>query len=385
MKIALYYPYIHLRSGVERTILEILKRSRHEWHVFTNFYDRGSTYAAFRDFEDKITELNRISVKRSYVNTLRSAFVIANQKIPDGFDILWVHNEGLGSFINFKNKAIPRICFCHTPLKIIYDRELRIDYLKKNFRKAPFYLLFSFLFKIIDRKAFSLYDYCFCVSNEVKERILKNKLLLKNKLEVIYGGVDTESFSGDVEYGNYFFQPTRIKWWKNIELAINAFNLMQKECKELQDFRLVIAGELYPTNMRYYNKLKNMVNKNIIIKINSTEQEILNLYRDCRAVLSTTLNEDFGLTVLEGFSFSKPVVAVNRGGPKEIIRNGVTGFLSSENPEEYADYMARLAEDKDFAVKMGVEARKDAMKYNWDDFVNYIDNFIQLRYPPYGG
>ncbi|MEK9165427.1 MAG: hypothetical protein AAB525_01040, partial [Patescibacteria group bacterium] len=126
MKIALYYPYIHLRSGVERTILEILKRSRHDWHVFTNFYERDTTYPEFKDFESRITELKRISVDRSYLNTLKSAWTIFNQKLPlsnsrscqdrqllelDRFDVLWVHNEGLGSFINFKNKAIPRICF----------------------------------------------------------------------------------------------------------------------------------------------------------------------------------------------------------------------------------------------------------------------------------
>ena len=378
MKIALYYPYIHLRSGIERTILEILKRSKHDWHVFTNLYEKATTYPELEKFQTRITELKRISVKRSYVNTLRSAFVIANQKIPDGFDILWVHNEGLGSFINFKNKTIPRICFCHTPLKIIYDRELEIDYLKKNFWKAPFYLLFSFLFKIIDRKAFNLYDHCFCVSNEIKKRILENNLLPEDKLEVIYRGVDTASFSGDVEYGNYFFQPTRIKWWKNIELAINAFNLMQKERKELRNFRLVIAGELYPTNKGYYERIRNMAetNKNIELVINPSEKQIMDFYKDCRAVVSTTLNEDFGLTVLEGFSFSKPVIAINRGGPKEVIQHGITGFLSSEKIKEYTGYMARLAGDKDLAVKMGTMARKDVMKYDWDDFINYIDDFL---------
>jgi len=379
LKIALYYPYIHLRSGIERTILEILKRSKHDWHIFTNLYEKATTYPELEKFKSRITELKRISVNRSYLNTLKSAWVVFNQRLPiEGFDVLWVHNEGLGSLINFKNKDIAKVCFCHTPIKLIYDKSLRQDYLSKNPFKAPFYYLFYFLFKAIDRNAFSLYDWCFCVSNEVKKRILENSLLPENKLEVIYRGVDTASFSGDVEYGNYFFQPTRVKWWKNIELSINAFNLMQKERKELQDFRLVIAGELYPTNKGYYERIKNMAaaNKNIELVINPDEKQIMDFYKDCRAVVSTTLNEDFGLTVLEGFSFSKPVVAINRGGPKEVIRHGMTGFLSSEKIKEYADYMAGLAEDKDLAVKMGVEARKDAMKYNWNDFINYTDNFL---------
>ena len=59
--------------------------------------------------------------------------------------------------------------------------------------------------------------------DEVKKRILENNLLPENKLEVAYRGVDIASFSGDVEYGNYFFQPTRIKWWKNIEGLLVGF------------------------------------------------------------------------------------------------------------------------------------------------------------------
>jgi glycosyltransferase involved in cell wall biosynthesis len=380
LRVALYYPYIHLRSGVERTILEILRRSRHDWHVFTNLYEKDTTYPELENFRSRITELKKVSAKRSYLNTLKSAWTIFNQKLPvEKFDILWVHNEGLGSLINFKNKDIRKICFCHTPLKIVYDRVLRKNYLARNMYKAPFYFLFSFLFKILDKKAFSLYDYCFCVSGEVKNRILQNGLLPGNKLEVIYRGVDVGRFSGEVEYGDYFFHPARIKWWKNIESSIKAFSFMQKQYKRLKDFRLVIAGELYPTNKGYYKRIRKMAaaNKNIELVVNPEEKQIMDFYKDCRAVVSTTLNEDFGLTVLEGFSFSKPVLAINRGGPKEVIRHGITGFLSPEKIKEYAGYMARLTENKDLAVKMGAEARKDVMKYNWDGFINYIDGFLE--------
>jgi len=387
MKIALYYPYIHLRSGVERTILEVLKRSRHDWHVFTNLYEKDTTYPEFKNFESRITELKKISVDRSYFNTLRSAWVIFNQKLPlEGFDVLCVHNEGLGSLINFKNKDIAKICVCYTPLKVIYDAVLRRDYISKNLHKTPFYFLFYFLFKAIDKKAFELYDLCFCISKEVRGRILKNNLLPDYKLKVLNLGVDTMYFSGNAGYGNYFFHPTRIKWWKNIELSINAFNLMQKKHEELQDFKLVIAGELYPTNAQYYDKLKNMVgteqcsvptNKNIVIKINPSEQEIMSLYRDCRAVLSTTLNEDFGLTVLEGLSFSKPVIAINNGGPKEIIKNGITGFLSSPDVREYASYMCKIAMDSELAMQMGRVGREDVARYDWKNFISYMDDFLE--------
>ena len=380
LKIASYYPYLYLRSGIERTLLEILKRSRHEWTVFTNRYEAETSYEELRRFRARIIELKRISVKRSYAATLRSAYSIFMQQLPlDGFDVLWVHNEGLGSLINFKNAYIPTICFCHTPLKIIYDERLRKDYLEKNIIKAPLYFFVSYLYKKIDRKAFDFYDWCFCVSQEVKNRILKNKLFPHDRLEVVYRGVDTASSGNSQSYGNYFFHPARFKWWKNIEFSIEAFCLFQKTHKELRDFRLVIAGELYPGNDSYYQKLKQLArnNRSIEFVVNPQEAQMEDFYRHCRAVLSTTLNEDFGLTVLEGFSFAKPVVAFNRGGPAEVICHQQTGFLSSEDKNEFASYLYALANDKDAACAMGLKAREGIAKYGWDSFVNYIDAFLE--------
>ena len=380
LKIALYYPYVYLRSGVERTILEIMKKSRHEWTVFTNRFEEETTYPELINYRERIKELTRISTERSYLQTLRSAFIISCQKLPlHGFDALWVHNEGLGSIINFRNSRIPRICFCHTPMKLVYDEISRNDYLAKNRGKALGFSIFSFLFRVVDRVIFNRYDACFCVSEEVKRRIVKNKLFRKQELRVIYRGVDTRTFDGQVEYRDYFFHPARFKWWKNIELSILAFNAFQKKHEGFSGFKLVIAGEVYPTNVGYYKTLVELAsgNKNIVFITNPSHEQLLRLYRSCRAVLSTTLNEDFGLTILEGFSFSKPVLAVDQGGPKEIIRDGQTGLLSPAETGEYAVRLARLAENRDLAVAMGTQARKASLTYDWDNFIQYIDSYLE--------
>jgi hypothetical protein len=43
MKVALYYPWVYLTSGAERTILELTGRSRHEWTIFTNRFEPENT------------------------------------------------------------------------------------------------------------------------------------------------------------------------------------------------------------------------------------------------------------------------------------------------------------------------------------------------------
>ena len=64
MKVALYHPWIYLKSGLERTILEIARRSRHDWIICTSHFDASGTYPQLQ--EHSVTEVNRVSVQRSY-------------------------------------------------------------------------------------------------------------------------------------------------------------------------------------------------------------------------------------------------------------------------------------------------------------------------------
>ena len=48
MKVALYYPWVYLTSGAERTILELTAHSRHQWTIFTNRFDPDGTFPGVR-------------------------------------------------------------------------------------------------------------------------------------------------------------------------------------------------------------------------------------------------------------------------------------------------------------------------------------------------
>ena len=81
MRVALYYPWVYLKSGVERTILEIVKRSKHDWFVFTNHYAKNETYEEFSNIN--IVELSRIPVERGYLKVLTAGLKIISQKRDD--------------------------------------------------------------------------------------------------------------------------------------------------------------------------------------------------------------------------------------------------------------------------------------------------------------
>ena len=62
VRVALYYPWIYLTSGAERTILELSGRSRHDWVLYTGHFEPDRTFTGFRDRD--VREVNSLSVRR---------------------------------------------------------------------------------------------------------------------------------------------------------------------------------------------------------------------------------------------------------------------------------------------------------------------------------
>ena len=352
------------------------RKSRHDWTIFTSHFDPEGTFSEFKG--KNIVELKKIPVERSYLSVLKAATTIMLQKIDmSRYDALYVHSEGLGDFITFRNHAKPVICFCHTPLKVIHDPSACRAYLKNNRFKKPVFYLVSLIFNFIDRLAWKNYHHIFCVSREVQNRVLKAKLAQSRDMEVIYRGVDTQSIQPVWKYENYFLHPTRIKWWKNVELSIEAFKEFQ-ERSGFNGFKLIIAGQVDKGSKAYYQKIIDMcsVNPGIEIIKDPSEDNLAQLYKDCCAVLNTTLNEDWGLVPLEAMAYGKPVIAVNQGGPKESILHNKTGFLVEPTVKGFAEVMTLLANDKGLVLNIGKEARAHSLKYDWSNFINHIDEYL---------
>ena len=89
------------------------------------------------------------------------------------------------------------------------------------------------------------------------------------------------------------------------------------------------------------------------------------------------MNEDGGIIVIEAMSSGKPVIAVNRGGPKEIITDKKSGFLVEPRPKSFTQAMTQLSEDDTYAFKIGKLARQIAKKYDWSNFTNRIDDCFE--------
>ncbi len=378
MKVAIYYPWVYLRSGVERMMLELVRRSEHDWTIFTSHYYPEQTFPEFRELP--IVELSNVSVSRGYAAVSGAAVTILRQKIDlSDYDALVVSSEGLGDFITFRNHSVSVICYCHTPLKVIHDRFVRRKYLNENRRmKVPF-IIFAGIFKFFDRLAWKHYQYVFCNSEEVRGRIMKAGLAPAEKVEVLRPGLDVSRIQPTWEFQKYFVVVGRIKWWKNVELAIESFREFKRRHPEFDDFKLRITGQVENGSEGYLAMLTDIAGDagDVIFERDPTEAELLEAYRSSYCLLFPSLNEDWGMTPLEAMGFGKPVIAVNQGGPRESVVDGVTGYLVAPEPSAFADAMARLAGDPELTRGLGEAAVSRVQIYDWSHFVERFDSYLE--------
>lgn len=179
---------------------------------------------------------------------------------------------------------------------------------------------------------------------------------------------------------------------KNIKLVLEAFVQLREriESAAVADHsdlpRLVLAGgydERLVDNRRTLQALQEIIPPNLThaTLTNQDSQEfdspdimfLLNVSQDAKLALlnarSTKLlaytasNEHLGIGPLEGMACRLPVVAVDSGGPKETISDGITGFLIPPDPTSWTQTIERiLSMDHAEHQKMGEAGRQRVIK-----------------------
>jgi len=80
---------------------------------------------------------------------------------------------------------------------------------------------------------------------------------------------------------------------------------------------------------------------------------------------STT--ETFGNVILEAQASGLPAVVVDRGGPPDLVEDGVTGLVARANdPADFAAKVEMLATDAAARRRMGCRAREAAAERDWN-------------------
>lgn len=89
--------------------------------------------------------------------------------------------------------------------------------------------------------------------------------------------------------------------------------------------------------------------------------ELRAAYRRADVVLLPSVVEGFGLAVIEGWFYRKPVVVSRSAGVAELVRDGWNGFTyEPDDVGELAELLARVLTDEELALRMGSNGYRTA-------------------------
>jgi glycosyltransferase involved in cell wall biosynthesis len=134
--------------------------------------------------------------------------------------------------------------------------------------------------------------------------------------------------------------------------------------KRMSNIKAVIAGsgEL-EEDLKI--KVNNLGLKDFVLFLGD-RTDIPEILKICDIVVLPSLNEGFGLAIVEAEAAGKPVVATKVGGIPEVIKDGETGILvPPRDSHKLASVIISLLKDKERAEKMGLYGR-DFVKNNFN-------------------
>lgn len=222
--------------------------------------------------------------------------------------------------------------------------------------------LCSMLYNQKFRKSILLsFDHVIFVSHYIADKItasipVANYSTIHNPLARDY--IKDDSFNISINK-NILFSGF-VKEFKGIDILLKAI----KELVRVdQRYHLTVVG--YGDLEKYMNISERMgLEEQVEFAGKLSIEKIIQMYISSTIVVVPSLCfETFSRTVIEGMSQRCIVIATDRGGPTEIIKNGKTGFLFEKGDyNQLARIVINLYQNPEVIKKIQEEARKFAIK-----------------------
>ena len=347
MKTAVVHDWLNGMRGGEK-VLETILPLLPDPTIFTLFHVPGSVSRG----------IERYPIRPSYLNELPGAARHYRQYLPlfargvesfdlSGFDIV-VSSSHCVAKGAIAPTGVPHLCYCHTPVRYAYEQfdtyfppgRTRLRTLKKFFVGR----LREWDIRTAKRPTRYLAN-----SSAVAERIRRH---YRRNARICHPPVDVEFFKpGDEPREKFLLAVGSLVPYKRFELAIEAARRAKR--------RLVLVGR-GPLE----ESLRGIGGTSVEFARNLLPDQLRTLYRTCALFLQPG-EEDFGIASVEALACGAPVVALGRGGIRDIVRDGVNGVLYED---ESADGLA------------GAIERAGAMRFDYTALRDSVMSFGKERF-----
>lgn len=361
MRIAYVRSTLHTGSGLVNHIMEIAKRVKRAGNEVALVSRENEIKSNGIPIHELRFTGDNISFLRNLVFPFRGLSALAD------FDVIHTqyHPGIFAGNVAAEFQGKPHVFTFHGFAPVRAWRSYRQRLKMVDHRVGTFLALRSKVDKIIT------------VSHFLKEELMKRYFVERDKIRVIYNGVDTERFNPTVNGRSmrecYKLEncPTvlylgRLAPYKGVQFLMKAIPDVLKELPETKF--LITGGMRYDVAdlSRLIKRLK--IENSIVFTGYVSDTDVPKLYACCDVFCYPSLWEGFGLTPAEAQACGKPVVAFNTCAIPEVVKNGRTGLLvEPRNVKALANALISLLNEGERRFRMGLEARKRVLqRFSWD-------------------
>lgn len=353
MKIAIAFDYLITRGGMERTIITLAKAFNAD--IWTTSYLPEKTYPEFQKLR---VFPHPLKFSKMGLMQTEAALKFRNMDLSKCDLIIsmgdWAKQVSMGP------RTCPQLHY-DTPVRAFYDL---YEAIKARLSPIPRQVFRGWVWfmKKLDWQAVQKIDVIVSPSEMVTKRIKK---YYKRDAEVVWAPVDIKKFVHR-KAEDYFLSVQRIGTTKGIEIQLEVFRRLPSE-------KLIIVGAVTKQVEPYFEKLKKIAPENVVFKESISDEELIELYSKCKAVIQTSMDEDLGKAPIEGMASGKPCIAVNEGGFRETIIHGKTGVLCDP---PYVDNLVKTIREFDKFTWNPSVCKKRAEFFSEEEFVERVRKIV---------
>jgi len=239
----------------------------------------------------------------------------------------------------------PNLYYCLTPTRAFYDLKTATLARLSPARRAVAATWIA-LHGALDQRAVRACDRIVAISENVRNRVRR---FYRRDASVIFPPVATSRFRF-LELGDTWLSVNRLYPEKRIELQLEVFRRLPEE-------KLLLVGGYTAGDLagRYVRSLN--VPPNVTLLGEVPLGQLAELYGRCRGLVTTAVDEDFGMTPVEAMAAGKCVLATDEGGYRETVVRGATGFLVPPTPEAFVETIRQLDDSTLLSMRAACVAR----------------------------
>lgn len=367
MKIAIFHNYLDNIGGAELVDLILAKELGAD--IYTTNIDKEKI-AKMGFGTENIFSIGKIPINAPMRQEM-AYWKFRKLNLKNKYDFYIIGGDwAMSSAVHNK----PNLWYVYSPIRELYDLH---DYIRDNIVPSVYlgninkYIFdcWTFYRKFLNKQDLKHVQKIACISKNVQGRVKK---YLGRDSTVIYPPTNTKIYHYR-KNGDFWLSVNRLMAHKRVDMQIKAFSKTPEE-------KLVIVGSYENSNhfQAYANYCKNISPKNVEIKSWVSENELTELYANCKGFITTAIDEDYGMTPVEAMASGKPIIAGNEGGYKETILNGKTGILIDNISEDkLAESIKKLSEEiKKNPFKLRDDCQEQAEKFDVKYFIEKIKNAI---------